>query len=389
MRQLLVIVTWALASSSTTAGAAELRRGENVGVGRDEVIDEDVYLAGSRVVVSGTVLGDVVAAGGDVLIDGNIEGSVIAAGGKVEVRGKVGRAVRAAGGEVRVDAEVGRDVVIAGGNLGTAGSALIGGDVLAAGSRLELGGRVARDLEAVGEDVTLAAQVSGAAEVTAESLTVTPSAAAELLSYGARREEIAAAAQLGEVRRRDLPAAPGFGSRLVTTLVALAMAVVTAVALLLLLPRAGRTAATHLATRPWESLALGALVAVLIVPVVLFLGFTVIGLPMGLLALGAFLMALYVAHLITGVTLGARLIGRRRSPGSIGALIGAAAAGLAVLYGLTLVPVLGMVVMLAATLLGVGALTGALARRRGRLAEVRGEEVGILPRPPPPIQPRA
>ena len=63
-----------------TALAAEVRSGDTVTVGPDQIIDDDLYVFGNNVLVQGSVHGDVIAAGSSVTIAGHVTGSVMAAG---------------------------------------------------------------------------------------------------------------------------------------------------------------------------------------------------------------------------------------------------------------------------------------------------------------------
>lgn len=53
------------------------------------VVDSDILLAGTNVIIDGTVLGDVIAVGQYITINGTIEGSLITAGQKITINGNV------------------------------------------------------------------------------------------------------------------------------------------------------------------------------------------------------------------------------------------------------------------------------------------------------------
>src|SRR5438046_1366457 len=63
-----------------TALAAEVRSGDTVTIGPNEVVTDDLYVFGNNLVIQGTVKGDVIAAGSSVTIAGHVTGSVMAAG---------------------------------------------------------------------------------------------------------------------------------------------------------------------------------------------------------------------------------------------------------------------------------------------------------------------
>src|SRR4249920_606798 len=82
-----------------------------------QVIDRDLFAVGEIVEISGTVNGDVYAVGGQILVDGTING------------------------------ELGRNVTVVAANLELMPSALIHGNVVAAGANVEAGALIQRDVK--------------------------------------------------------------------------------------------------------------------------------------------------------------------------------------------------------------------------------------------------
>lgn len=92
-------------------GASEFRSGDRLVITKDKVINDDLYFAGSSIIVEGTINGDLVAAGGEIRVTGTINGGIMAAGGSILVDGNVTNDIRAAGGEVRIGGDVGDNVL--------------------------------------------------------------------------------------------------------------------------------------------------------------------------------------------------------------------------------------------------------------------------------------
>src|SRR5467141_2457119 len=63
------------------ASATEMRHEERLTIGKDEVIHSDLYAAGGRIRVEGTIEGDLVVAGGDIEISGHVLGDVLSTSG--------------------------------------------------------------------------------------------------------------------------------------------------------------------------------------------------------------------------------------------------------------------------------------------------------------------
>src|SRR5665647_1799838 len=150
--------------SAPVASAFDGRHGDQVLIGKDEVISDDLFVGGTTVIVDGTVNGDLVAGGQTVVINGKVTGNVFAAGLSVTVNGSVGHDVVAAGAAVTIgpNAQIGYNVYSAGSSVETqpesqiggslvigAGQGLIAGqttsDLVAGASRLRLEGTVGRN----------------------------------------------------------------------------------------------------------------------------------------------------------------------------------------------------------------------------------------------------
>src|ERR687896_859613 len=138
-RRIFVVASFALLASLlfvSSAWAIETRGGENVTIGADEVVEDDLYVAAQTVTVEGTVQGDLVAAGGTVRVNGGtVEGDLISAGQTVIVNGTVEDDVRIAGQALLVgeDAQIEDDLIAAALSLETEPGSTVGGELLYGG----------------------------------------------------------------------------------------------------------------------------------------------------------------------------------------------------------------------------------------------------------------
>jgi len=140
---LALILALGLAGS---AAAVEIRGGDEVTIGKDEVIDDDLILGGSRVVVDGTVNGSLVAGGQSVTLNGRVNGSMYASGASVTLG---------------PEASVGRNLFFAGYSLTAEGGSAITRDALVTGYQGILGGEVGRDVRADTGALELNGKVGG------------------------------------------------------------------------------------------------------------------------------------------------------------------------------------------------------------------------------------
>ncbi|MFC5498912.1 hypothetical protein ACFPOE_15290 [Caenimonas terrae] len=339
----------------------------------------NVYSAGGQVRPAGPVEGDFIAAGGRVVLDQPVRGDAALAGGSVDVRAPVGDDLRAVGGDVRIDSTVGGELFVTGGNVTLAGAARVTQGAKVYGGAITMDGRVDGPLEAGAQKISLNGQIGGDARLTAEQIELGPDAriagalhyasgtelkkAAGATVVGAITREERAAGEPTVVRQRQWGGATGtLGAAVLGFLALLACATV----FMLVVPDSSVRAADTVKTSPGLSLALGfgALVALPVLAVLLFI--TVLGIPLGLT-----LLALYPVLLLAGYLVGVLCIARlaqpalrKEAPATFGWQIGFFALALLLVSLIGRVPVAGTLVLAVITVMGTGASVLMLYRRR-------------------------
>lgn len=123
--------------------------GDSIPAGR--TVENNVILAGNNVTISGNVDGDVIAVGSNVTVNGDISGSLVTGGQIITVNGAVAGSIYAASLtlELGEEATVGRDVYYLGTQLITQPGSTISRDLLAFTFGATLGGQVGRDTRAI------------------------------------------------------------------------------------------------------------------------------------------------------------------------------------------------------------------------------------------------
>ncbi len=255
-------------------------------------------------------------------------------------------------------------VVITGGTVVSTGP--VAGDVIGSDGPVVVAGRVTGDVVAISGPIRITGRVDG--DVVAVSDRAVLARTAHVggdLRYGDERPLVAQGAQVGgSIENEDWAdtiSSPGWGiaSWIGWWLAASVSTLLAGVVLLLIAPRmlvAAEHAAQH---RLWASLGWGVLVAIALPVAAVLALVTLVGIPFGL----ALLLALVPVLLVAYVT-GAWIVGRRivKEPGSPWLAL---LAGWGALRVLALIPVLGFLVGLAATAIGLGALGVAIGRARG------------------------
>jgi hypothetical protein len=147
-----------------------------------------------------------------------------------------------------------------------------------------------------------------------------------------------------------------FGLIIVLALIKYAAALLVAIVIILVARKQMENVIEGLRTRPWLCLGWGALIAVLVPIGVLILCITIVGIPLAVAGLAAYVIALFLGHIITAIFLGKWMLRQPVQDGTTGHLIGAAALGLLVIYVVGLIPVVGVITDLAVLLFGFGSI---------------------------------
>lgn len=135
--------------------AAVFGVGEEFTLKQDDVVEDNLYVSGGNITISGRVSGDIAAVGGNVLINGSTTNDVMAVGGAIDILGPVGDDIRASGGQIRIGENVEGDVVAAGGFVHILSNVTISKDVLLAGGKVVVDGVIEGNTKIYAGDVQL------------------------------------------------------------------------------------------------------------------------------------------------------------------------------------------------------------------------------------------
>jgi len=123
--------------------------GESIPAG--QTVEQNVILVGNNVTINGNVDGDVIAIGSNVTVSGDVRGSLVTGGQVINVNGTVDGSIYAASLTLDLGEEalIGRDVYYLGTQLITQPGSTITRDLLAFTFGATLGGQVGRDTRAI------------------------------------------------------------------------------------------------------------------------------------------------------------------------------------------------------------------------------------------------
>ena len=348
--------------------------GGTIVIPADEVVDETAFYAGESIRILGTVEGDVYAFGNHIIIEGKVDGNLFAIGESIELSGEVDGSAWLGGERVSVSGEVGRTAYTLGDTVTIAGEGQVGRDVLFFGKILHLDGKAGRDLKACGETIRLGGEVERDVEFkggvvhlsstsvvggdldveigSEESLNVEEGA----VIRGETRTEI------GSHGSREPSHGKTIGGVIAWQVACIAGAFLVGLLGFILFPGMYGSRIDS-GGRFLKSAGLGFLVLTATPIAAIILLVTVLGIPIGLMGLGAWLAGLYLAHIVVAASLGQAMLGP--AEGQKGRFALRLLIGLVVLAILTNLPFsIGGWVGFVVTLTGLGALATAVFRRR-------------------------
>lgn len=281
--------------------------------------DDDSIRIGGHLAVTEAVTGELHAVGGRVVVDAPVHGDANLAGGQVTVNAPVDGSLHAAAGQVTLNDTVKGDATVAGGQLTLGPNARIEGKLSFRGGDLR-------------QDP--AAQVVGG------------------VTHAMR----------GSAHRHERTPMERFVRGWIWTSGLMVLAALVAAAL----PGPAQRMAKELRERPWHAALLG-LVALTAIPVAAVLVMiTLIGIPIGLLAIVGYAALLLIGYVSLAVVLGGLLLDRIKPEAAARTAwrMGAAVLAMLALAILARLPILGGLVFVVALVVGVGMIVGTIWRRK-------------------------
>jgi len=167
----------AVAMMPLSVMAATLVSGQQYSLPTQKIVEGNLYSAAGTSTIGGRVTGDVLAVGGTVSLAGAVGGDVLAVGGTLQVLGPVGGDVRVAGGTVSVNDRVGGDFLVAGGTVHLLPGATVQGDLIVAAGQVIVDGSVMGSVRMVGGMLTVNGTIAGDVRARADQQIVLGSSA--------------------------------------------------------------------------------------------------------------------------------------------------------------------------------------------------------------------
>lgn len=333
-------------------------------------IGQDIFISGAEIRVDDEVTGDAILLGGTLDVAAVVHGDGVFGGQTLSLHGPFGSDLYAVGERVLLDGDVARNVRIAGRDVTFGANAAVAGGAGIAASRAEVAGSIGSYLLVGANSTLLSAHVAGDVDVSGTELVVTPEAEVDghLLFRGPEPPRVVAGARIhgGVMHIPDgAEATPWAQLRDVFPFSALTALGIGAVGLLTqrLWPRWSRPIIVIATGRPSRALLVGLAVTIGGPIAVMLLAFSLVGLPLALVAACAYLVSFPLGSALAAAGIAERLLERvlPTRAGSAGWRALALLLTLLALQSLAFLPGVGPLFIALPTLVGVGALALASA----------------------------
>ncbi|MFA6194959.1 MAG: hypothetical protein WC719_04515 [Patescibacteria group bacterium] len=360
----------------TALKAAGTKTGEAILIPKEEIVSGNLYAAGTSITVDGNISGDLVAVAQSITVNGRVEGDIIAAGQDITVNGEVGGNIRVAGSNITINGPVARNVNAFGANIILGPDSRIGWDAYVAGSILfsrgtidgGLGGYAGQALITgkIGKNVDL--KLSGKA---ANKLTIASGAIinGDINYTSDQAADISNDASVAGNVKQETPAVktdnlfwPWVWGRLFAIFAAIAVGLVMTT----ICQNCIQKIIGLIEEKKARILIPGVIIFFVLPPIVLVLMITVIGIPLALILAALWLIAAYVAKVLTAIFLGNLLIKKILKKEDL-SLTWSLVPGVIILWLLFSIPFAGWVFGLMAAWLGLGGLWFYATNKSGSL----------------------
>jgi hypothetical protein len=359
----------------TTSEAADVRKAKRVEVGADEAIDDTLIAIAQTVVIEGQITGDAVVLARSVTVNGTIDGNLVTLAQHVDIEGLVRGSVLTAGNKVHVVGLHASQLYAAGRVVALDGVDLYG-DAMLAGRNIEIGGVVGRDVYARGDRVVIDAVTQRDLFVDGGDLQVGPHAAIgrDLLANVDEVEdlEIDTAATINGSTAIDTDKDTRFDDVgfYVGKFLMLAAGLLFGFVAFVFAPNLFKAPREQTEQHRWPRVFGLGLAALIVIPIVaVIIAVTLVGLPLALVAIGGYALALYLGKLFVVAELGRRILnlsGNKRSDALWSLLL-----GMLLVAVLVELPFVGALIGFVLAVLGLGTVVNYLLVGRRRRAESR------------------
>lgn len=336
----------------------QLRGGESIFLAEEEEWRSDAIVAGETVSISGLVEGDLICLARKLIIKGDIYQDLWWVGEEVDLVGRVGDDLRGAGRRITLKGEVGGDLLVGCQTFHLPEEGVVEGEVRVGCQEAELKGTINGDARISSETIWIGGRIEGDAHLEAKRIVFAPSVLIKgALSYKSPSEiQIPEGAKILGGSQWEKPEIKEEKRSVISIFFEVALflgLLIVGIIVVSLSHRDALLVSQTLTSSPWKSLGWGLIVLICLPAAIFILLLTVIGIPLAVFTLFAYLLALYLSKVFVGIFIGGKVLGIfKKGLSPIWSLI----LGLVILTLLAKVPYLSWPVRILTIIFGLGSL---------------------------------
>lgn len=365
---LFLILFLSLASLPKVGQAFTVKNTQVYNLPAESTLNDNLYLAGNDLSIDGKIDGDLKFIGSNLTINGEVNGDIIGIAENININGKVNGNLRIAGEQININGQIIKNADMAGSKVNLASSASIGKDLLIAANEVNIDGVVQTDLHGLANSIKLNGQIGRNVflrflneEPKKEILEIGPSAKINgSLNYTAKNNAKISDINLVSGGIHHTPIDEKFAKQwqkisLWNSLMGIFSALVIGLVLTSLFGKKLKSLNTHISHRPSLSALIG-LATMFSAPfLIIILFFTLIGIPLALIALVCYLVLIYLSRIIIAIYVGGLMV-KKAYPEQTPSVFWSMIIGIVVSWLFFSLPVIGWFLSIIATWWGIGAI---------------------------------
>jgi cytoskeletal protein CcmA (bactofilin family) len=291
---------------ANSAQAFEVKVDNSVNLNKEEIADGNVYASCGDMKIDGTVNGDLIAMCKSIVVNGTINGDLIAFSQDITINGEVKGSVRVAGTNLTVSGTVDHNINSFGTEINLTPSSTVAWDVLVAGVNGNFNGIIGGNLHGNIAAASIAGKIGKNVDLKVEDsnnsnsgLLITKDAIiGGDLTYTAKREvKIESPSSIVGVTSHQKETSETETPINIITKIFYKLSALILIGLILisLKKKVFYTVAKILETKNWQATLIGLGLLILMPIVILFFSLTIIGIPLALILLAAYLIMLPIS----------------------------------------------------------------------------------------------
>jgi len=353
----LLILIFSFFIFSVTSVSAKVITDEkgSVNVGKTEVVNDDLFIGAQNVEIAGTVNGDVFIGAQTVKISGIINGNLHVGANTIDLRGTVKGNVYAGAQSISVGSStIGGSLLVGAATVNIDKDSSIGGSILAGAGAITIDSQVKRSVYAGTGSLTIGSDARIGKDLYYSSGQEQANISSSAKIAGTIYKSEVAKAQSNILRPQKLTPVAINTAKVFTTLFSFIGALIVGFLYLKLFGKHFTQTANIVTKSFWKGLGVGFLVTIALIPGLIILLITAVGIPLAGLAFLIFLLYSYLAKIIVGLAFGDWVSKKFKLKVSV---FWSFALGLFIIDILKFIPRVGFLITLVVLWTGLGALT--------------------------------